>query len=77
LRQKMAATILSGDGPLRKVAKQLRYDIRGVLWIFDQLVNNGIVTPMEAASRLAAIRIKGARLPDDECERRIRQWMNQ
>ena len=68
------AVLLTGDRRLRIEAGKHNVDVRGLLWILDELVARRVVPPALAALRLQSMREKGARLPGDECEERLRQW---
>ncbi len=68
------AVLLTGDRRLRIEAERREIEVRGVLWILDELVARDVLPPALAALRLQAMRDEGARLPADECETRLRQW---
>ena len=72
--QKQHALLLSGDRVLRKVAESMAIEVRGILWVFDQLVNLGIITKAEACSFLQELMKQNRRLPADECQKRIEIW---
>jgi len=46
------ALLLSSDKAVRRFAKQQSIEYHGMLWILDQLVENGLLKPEEAAERL-------------------------
>jgi len=52
LAKKLDAMLLSGDKAVRKFAKRRAIDYHGMLWIFDQLIANQILSPTEGASKL-------------------------
>lgn len=68
------SALLTGDGTLRKVAQERGYEVHGVLWIFDRLVEAELITPKAAASKLEGLLTGGSRLPLGECNARIRKW---
>jgi hypothetical protein len=68
------AILLSGDGRLRKVAKADGIEIRGVLWVLDELVARERLRPSSALSALTAILLSGSYLPKEECEKRMELW---
>ncbi|QYZ78230.1 DUF3368 domain-containing protein [Methanofollis formosanus] len=74
LAQHTGAFLLSGDGPLRKAARQEGVTFHGTLWILDNLVARRILLPRRAAEAIEMMQEKGSRLPGEECERRIREW---
>jgi len=68
------ATLLTGDGRLRKTAKNLNVEVRGILWVFDQLVEDGILQTTEAHTKLTYLFKHNQRLPKLEVEKRLRAW---
>lgn len=66
--------LLTGDKRLRKAAVREKVPVHGTLWILDEIVGRGIITPLEGARALEKMLKKGSRLPSDECERRIKKW---
>jgi hypothetical protein len=49
-------------------------DVRGVLWILDELEHQKILSPAELFTALTAMLKAGARLPEDECDKRLARW---
>ena len=68
------AILLSGDGRLRKAAKADGIEIRGILWVLDELVSRERLPPSTALSALTTILASGTYLPDEECEKRMELW---
>lgn len=66
--------LLTGDGPLRRIAEDKGIEVRGVLWVTDELETHGIVSP---AALHAALRLFHEDdlvfLPADEITRRLRR----
>ncbi|MBB3061086.1 type II toxin-antitoxin system VapC family toxin [Microbulbifer rhizosphaerae] len=71
---KQGWTLLTGDGALRKSGKAANLDVRGTLWLIDQLFERKLLDGRHLAESLQAILDCGARLPDAECETRIEAW---
>lgn len=67
-------TLLTNDGALRKSGHQAKLDVRGVLWILDELELHQVLSPAELASALTSMLDAGARLPDGECTKRLTYW---
>lgn len=67
--------LLTGDGKLRKVAIAEGTEVRGVLYIFDKLVEDGLLTPKKACEKLQLLRKLNGRLPSKEIEKRLDYWM--
>ena len=74
LAMKLGAILLSGDKPLRKAGAERGLEVRGTLWIFDQLVERKLVPAREAARKLKHLRKQARFLPEDECLSRIKKW---
>lgn len=74
LARHTGAVLLSGDGPLRTVARREGVEVHGSLWVLDRLVAGGILSPQRAAGAIEMMRQNGSRLPEEECEPRIRRW---
>ena len=67
--------LLTGDGQLRKQAAKDGVQVRGALWLLDELVAHAIIAPAHAAAALQAMLDAGARLPHPECQLRLTAWM--
>lgn len=52
LAKKHEATVLSSDKAVRNYAKSQIIDYHGMLWIFDQLIEQGILSNVEASDKL-------------------------
>ena len=74
LAQQTGLPLLTGDGKLRKQASRDGIEVFGVLWVLDQLVQHGVVTPARASQALNDMLQHGARLPQAECQQRILLW---
>ncbi len=72
--RKHSATLLTGDKQLRKYAEGQNVAVRGVLFIFDELVNKGVIESVIAAEKLQKLMNVNARLPKSEIEKRIKKW---
>ena len=66
--------ILTGDRQLRNRAEQRGIKVSGILYVFDQLVEHGLLSHEEAAKRLSALFRINTRLPKGEIEARIEKW---
>ena len=44
------------------------------LFVFDELVNHNIISPKDAAARLAELYECNVRLPKEEVAKRLEQW---
>lgn len=76
LAQDTGRPLLTGDGRLRKQAMRDGLEVFGALWLLDQLVAHGVVSPAQAGQGLQAMLAHGARLPPAECQLRMDAWSN-
>jgi len=67
-------TLLTNDGALRKSGRQAELDVRGVLWILDELERHQILPGAELSNALQSMLDGGARLPQSECQKRLARW---
>lgn len=74
MAEHLQATLLSGDKLVRKGGQSLALDVRGLLWVFDELVDRDLIIAADAAERLERVVGAGARLPKDQVEARLRKW---
>jgi predicted nucleic acid-binding protein len=74
LSQRLSAVLLTGDGALRRIAEQHDITVHGILWVFDEMIHEGMLSANEARRRLAELMERNPRLPANECKKRIRAW---
>ena len=74
LSLQLTSTVLTGDGPLRKFCQTLHLEVRGIIWLFDAIVEKGLLSPLSAAEKMEFLLSFNGRLPKDECSHRIQQW---
>ncbi len=75
--RKRAIPMLTGDRQLRRYAEQQSIEVHGVLFLFDCMVDNDIITPAVAAQKLKELLAINARLPKTEIRNRIAAWTKQ
>lgn len=68
------AILLTGDGRLRKTTQKAGLDVHGSLWLLDELLGQGIISRQRACHALKALMSVNSRLPQGECEKRLRNW---
>jgi len=68
------AGLVTGDRRTREAGEREGVAVSGLLWLLEELVAHKIIEPPAAAEALETMRQHGARLPDDECEKRLRRW---
>ncbi len=66
--------LLTGDKKLRQVCLEVNIDVRGTLWLVEQMLINGIITSTEAEIAYDLMVEDGSRLPWDEVEKQIKKW---
>jgi YD repeat-containing protein len=74
LAEKLRVPILSGDNALRRSAEKRGVEVKGTLWVFDQLVSRKMLIPSVAAQKLRHLVREERRLPEVECRSRIERW---
>ncbi|MCU7491517.1 MAG: hypothetical protein ACM3UR_11265 [Bacteroidota bacterium] len=66
--------LLSSDRALRAFATRNGIEVKGMIWILDELVKNKIMDPSAAAEKLEFIAENSMWLPASEVESRINRW---
>ncbi|HEY5753269.1 MAG TPA: hypothetical protein VIT21_08980 [Chthoniobacterales bacterium] len=74
LAMKLGAMLISGDLALRKAGQQRRVEVRGTLWIFDELVARKVISSGVAAARLEYLRSQDRYFPEAECQTWLKKW---
>ena len=67
-------TLLTGDNLLRKTAAKDQVIVKGLLFIFDELVRLELILPNVACIKLKFLLEIGTRLPKDACDERFERW---
>lgn len=80
IAQKLEAIVLSSDKPVRRVAKKLAIEYHGMIWIFDQLVEQGLLTGDEASEKITLMVNSNLIYRNNlemqaEIEKRIKVWL--
>jgi predicted nucleic acid-binding protein len=68
--------LLTGDAELRQAAENDDVKVSGILYVFDNLVEYGILQKAAAAKLLEKLTGINLRLPRTECQKRITAWGN-
>lgn len=69
-----SAALITGDKTLRNFAESNGVEVRGLLWIFDELIKYRIIEPDCAIQKLIFISQSSMRLPTNEVESRRIKW---
>lgn len=72
--KKNAAILLTGDGKLRKQSLADGVEVRGILYIFDQLLLVGLLSFELAIKKLNQLYLLNERLPIDSKKQRLDYW---
>ena len=75
--QKTNAALITSDNTLRKFAQSQNIEVHGHFWVFDNLVDNNLLSGAQALDRLNELRSvvnPKLGLPTDECNKRIKKW---
>lgn len=67
-------TLLTGDRQLREKAIQANVTVKGIIYVFDMLVENQILPPQVAATKLEELMAINPRLPKNIMRERIEKW---
>lgn len=74
LALEIGAILLTGDRKVRVEGLRRELEVRGVLWILDELIAKKKLSPRLAAEKLKLMLKAGAYLPQDECQKRLAEW---
>lgn len=72
--KKMSGILLTGDGKLRKQASKDKIEVRGIIYLFDVLLNQKLISFQEAIEKLKQLMLLNNRLPKKEIDKRIELW---
>lgn len=75
--QKEKAALITSDNTLRKFAQSQNIEVHGHFWVFDNLVDNEILTgnrAIEKLNELCTVVNPKLGLPSAECQKRIKKW---
>lgn len=72
--QKNHYRLLTGDNKLRKSAIKSGTLVSGILYVFDQLVEQKLLLPQAACDKLNLLRKINNRLPDKDIAERLKRW---
>ncbi|NJK90459.1 MAG: hypothetical protein HC904_00690 [Blastochloris sp.] len=70
----LRALLLTGDKELRLLAEARCVEVHGTLWIFDRLIEKGLLKPKDAAEKLESLLAQDRYLPKVLCSDRIKTW---
>lgn len=65
---------MTGDGKLRKQATKEGVEVRGIIFIFDELLKQNLISFKIAIEKISQLSLLNNRLPKREIELRIKCW---
>lgn len=71
---KYEGVLLTGDKQLRVQSSQAGIEVRGILFLFDQMLIYDLLTYAEAIEKLQKLYEINKRLPKNEIDKRIKSW---
>lgn len=71
---KLSGILLSGDGKLRKQVRESGIEVRGIIYVFDELVNQKLISFQLAVEKIEQLIKLNNRLPKNEIDKRIELW---
>ena len=74
LALKLEASVLTGDGPLRKFCTSKHLDVRGIIWLFDTFLEQELISYQIAIDKMKLLMSFNDRLPKNECLERLKKW---
>ena len=74
LAEKLKVPLISGDSALRAAAQKRGVTVRGTLWIFDTLIERGLLGTKIAAEKLRQLLHQDRHLPKSACDERFGRW---
>ena len=72
----LKANIISGDSLLKKIALENNFEVYGILWIMDTMVNLKIISSALACEKLEALLKYNKRMSLDESSSKIKIWQS-
>ncbi|WP_234418257.1 hypothetical protein [Aquimarina aquimarini] len=70
----MSGVLLTGDGKLRKQASKDNIEVRGIIYLFDVLLNQNLISFQDAVEKIKQLILLNNRLPKKEIDKRVELW---
>ena len=74
-RIKMSGMLLSGDAKLRKHARSSGVEVRGIIYVYDELLRQGLISFSIAIEKMTQLSQLNSRLPKSEIAKRLDFWI--
>lgn len=75
--KKLGGTLITGDRKLKKVVEKNEIEVRGIIFILDEILKQGLITFDVAIKKINLLYKLNTRLPKTELSRRIMLWEKQ
>lgn len=75
--QKMSGTLITGDGILRKKVTNAGLEVKGIIFILEEIKNQNLLPIDVCIETLQALKSLNNRLPQHEIDKRINDWTNE
>jgi predicted nucleic acid-binding protein len=72
--KELGAIILTSDRRLRIEAKSKGFEVHGILWVFETMMDEKLIKPKKAIEKLTELMKINTWLPMDDCHKRIEKW---
>lgn len=67
-------TLLTGDRALRNAAKKEGVEIKGTIWVIEELIQHQFIDKQMAVAAFETMKAAGSRLPWDKAEKMLNQF---
>lgn len=74
LAKDIGCPILTGDRCMKRAAEEVGIPVHGILWCLNRMLEEETLDYQQAISSLEAIMQKNSRLPQAECQERLKDW---
>jgi hypothetical protein len=74
LAKQKQCPLLTGDMNLRKTAEKEQVEVKGTLWIVNELLTKQIITIQNARIAYDKMKVKGRRLPWDKVKQQLHEF---
>lgn len=71
---KMEGILVTGDGLLRKKARASGIEVKGIIYIIEQIKEQNLLSTTDCIEKLKLLKLLNARLPMNEIDSRIQIW---
>ncbi|MEI6594163.1 MAG: hypothetical protein WCO28_01285 [Bacteroidota bacterium] len=72
--QKLEGILITGDGKLRKKVSETGIEVKGIIFIIEEMKKQKKITVKHAINKLTELKELNIRLPQNEIDHRIELW---